>query len=116
MDKFDFEDTTFSMFDGFEDATDCAILNDDQVEESILDMETEKATTEPETDEDEVVDVNVDYDEDVPSADMVDIDADDVIAAERDIAYDPFEDDEIIDAVVGDDEIELDDDEIEEEE
>ena len=107
MEKPEFDNT----IDFFEDEVDCAIMSDPKFEEALADMATAPATAAEEVhDEDEdLVDTSMDYDGSIPKADIVDMDADDVLAAERDIAHDPFEDDELIDAAIGDEDIELDD-------
>lgn len=94
------EDLDF--FDGIED---CAILNDDQTDEAIADVATAQSTAEEELYDDEDVDVGVDYSDDIPDNDMVGLDVDDIIAAEREVQLFPLEDDELIDtAIDGDDE------------
>ena len=95
MEKPEFDNT----IDFFEDEVDCAIMSDPKFEEALADMATAPATAAEEVrDEDEdLVDTSMDYDGSIPKADIVDMDADDVLAAERDIAHDPFEDDELID-------------------
>ena len=96
----------------FDDEVDCAILSDPEFEESLADMASKMSTAQEELeDDDDLVDVNVDYTDSVPGADIVDMDADDIIAAERDIMHNPFEDEDLIDAAVGED-IEIEDDEI----
>lgn len=105
------------VLEGFEDEVDCAIMNDPEFREAVADMASKQSTAEEEVDhsEDEIVDTVIDYDESTPDADIVDMDADDLIAAERDIAHDPFEDDELIDIAIGEDpeidDIDLDDEE-----
>lgn len=105
------------VLESFEDEVDCAIMNDSDFREAIADMASKQSTAEEEVDhsEDEIVDTVIDYDESVPDADIVDMDADDLLAAERDIAHDPFEDDELIDIAIGEDpeidDIDLDDEE-----
>ena len=96
----------------FDDEVDCAILSDPEFEDSLADMASKMSTAQEELeDDDDLVDVNVDYTDSVPGADIVDMDADDIIAAERDIMHNPFEDEDLIDAAVGED-IEIEDDEI----
>jgi len=88
-----------------EDEIDCAILNDEQFAACLSDIDNAESTATEELNEEdeELVDVNVDYSEDIHSPDMVDMDADDLIAAERDVMTNPFEDDEIIDIATGGD-------------
>lgn len=97
--KFDY------ALESFDDEVDCAIMNDPEFREAVADMASKRSTAEEEVieDEDEVVDTNIDYDGSIPDADIVDMDADDMLAAERDIAHDPFEDDELIDIAIGED-------------
>ena len=78
----------------FEDTIDIALAVDD----SIDDIKDEDIS-----DEDDIVDTNINYDNDEVDNSIEGLDADDIIAAERDIAFDPFEDDEIIDIAIGDD-------------
>lgn len=92
----------------FEDEVDCAIVNDSKFESAMSDIANADSTAQEETTDDElgdddIVDTSIDYDDSIPGADMVSIDADDIIAAERDIAHDPFEDEDLMDAAVGDD-------------
>ena len=105
-----------SAIDSFADEVDCAILCDPKFEDSLAEMEASLPTAQEELDDDDMVDVNVDYTGSVPGADIVDMDADDIIATERDIMHNPFEDEDIVDAAVGEDfEIEDDDDIIDDE-
>ena len=92
-----------------EDPEDCAILGDEDMENALIDSDTEELP-----DDDDDIDLNQDFTGDIADLDIEGIDADDIIAAERDIAHDPFEDDELIDAATNggdDDDIFLDDDE-----
>lgn len=103
-----------STIDCFEDEIDYAIMCDPKFEEALADMASKQPTVEEERydddcDDEDYIDTDMDYYESTPSADIVDMDADDLLAAERDIAHDPFEDDEIIDIAIGDDDIEIDD-------
>lgn len=89
-----------------EDEVDCAILNDEQFAASLSNVDNAEPTSIDEIDDKEdedLVDPNVDYSEDIHSADMVDMDADDMIAAERDLMLNPFEDDDIIDTAIEND-------------
>ena len=91
-----------------EDPEDCAILGDEDMENALIDSDTEELP-----DDDDDIDLNQDFTGDIADLDIEGIDADDIIAAERDIAHDPFEDDELIDAATNggdDDDIFLDDD------
>ena len=78
----------------FEDAIDIALASDD----SIDDIEVEEDES-----EDDIVDTDISYEDDDIDNSLEGVDADDIIAAERDIAFNPFEDDEVIDAAIGDD-------------
>lgn len=99
-----------------EDPEDCAILGDEDMENALIDSDTEELPDDDDyedTDNDDI-DLNQDFTGDIADLDIEGIDADDIIAAERDIAHDPFEDDELIDAATNggdDDSIFLDDDE-----
>lgn len=91
-----------------EDPEDCAILGDEDMENALIDSDTEELP------DDDDIDLNQDFTGDIADLDIEGIDADDIIAAERDIAHDPFEDDELIDVATNggdDDYIFLDDDE-----
>ena len=78
----------------FEDAIDTALAVDD----SIDDIEVKEDES-----EDDIVDTDISYEgEDIDNS-LEGIDANEIIAAERDIAFNPFEDDEIIDTAIGDD-------------
>ncbi len=99
-----------------EDPEDCAILGDEDMENALIDSDTEELPDDDDcedTDDDDI-DLNQDFTGDIADLDIEGIDADDIIAAERDIAHDSFEDDELIDVATNggdDDYIFLDDDE-----
>lgn len=97
---------------GFDDEIDCACLSDEDFQEALADVNTAQPTADEEVNEDsdELADLNMDYTGCKPDADIVDQDADDLLATERDVAYDVFEDEDIIDAAVGDDEPDFDED------
>ena len=95
---------------GFDDEIDCACLSDEDFQEALADVNTAQSTADEELDDVDEIDLNMDYTGAKPDADIVDQDADDLLATERDIAYDVFEDEDIINAAVGDDEPEIDDD------
>lgn len=92
---------------GFDDEVDCAIIGDQDMQDALKALEENPNATivdeEIDLDSSDSIDPSVDYSDDVVSSDFTSIDADDVIAAERDMAYDPFKDDEIIDAATGGD-------------
>ena len=69
-----------SSIASFDDEVDCAILSDPEFEESLADMASKMSTSQEELEDDDLVDVNVDYTDSVPGADIVDMDADDIIA------------------------------------
>lgn len=97
-----------------EDPEDCAILGDEDMENALIDSDTEELPNDGDYEDDNDIDLNQDFTGDIADLDIEGIDADDIIAAERDIAHDPFEDDELIDAATNggdDDDIFLDDDE-----
>lgn len=110
-------DTQFDYaIEGFDDEVDCAIMNDPKFTEAIADMASQQPTAEEELttdDSEDMVDTTLDYEGSIPGTDITDMDADDLLAAERDIMHDPFEDDELFDAAIGDDpeidDIDLDD-------
>ena len=103
-----------------EDPEDCAILGDEDMENALIDSDTEELPDDDDcedTDDDDI-DLNQDFAGDIADLDIEGIEASMVayegviIAAERDIAHDPFEDDELIDAATNggdDDDIFLDD-------
>lgn len=98
-----------------EDPEDCAILGDEDMENALIDSDTEELPDDDDYDDidDDDIDLNQDFTGDIADLDIEGVDADDIIAAERDIAHDPFEDDELIDAATNggdDDDIFLDDD------
>ena len=82
----------------FEDAIDTALAVDDNIDDIKLD---DNSLSDEE--DDEIVDTNIDYIDDEIDNSIEGVDADDIIAAERDIAFDPFEDDEVIDIAIGSD-------------
>jgi len=82
----------------FEDAIDTALAVDDNIDDIKLD---DNSLSDEE--DDEIVDTNIDYIDDEVDNSIEGVDADDIIAAERDIAFDPFEDDEVIDIAIGSD-------------
>lgn len=82
----------------FEDAIDTALAVDDNIDDIKLD---DNSLSDEE--DDEIVDTNIDYIDDEVDNSIEGVDVDDIIAAERDIAFDPFEDDEIIDIAIGSD-------------
>lgn len=93
---------TFDTYFMFDDEIDCAIISDKQFFDAYDKMDAnafEKTLPSVDTN---VTDVTISYDENIPEADMVDTDADDVIAAERDLSYHPLEDDELIDSAIDD--------------
>lgn len=97
-----------------EDPEDCAILGDEDMENALIDSDTEDLPDDEDYEDDDDIDLNQDFTGDIADLDIEGVDADDIIAAERDIAHDPFEDDELIDAATNggdDDDIFLDDDE-----
>lgn len=97
----------------FEDELDCAILNDTRFMEALANIDTAQSTAEEETnDDDEQIDIHADYTNDLHEPDFISVDADEMIAAEREIELDPFEDEEIIDAALGDGAEEMLDDEV----
>lgn len=98
-----------------EDPEDCAILGDEDMENALINSDTEELPDDDDYDDidDDGIDLDQDFTGDIADLDIEGVDADDIIAAERDIAHDPFEDDELIDAATNggdDDSIFLDDD------
>ena len=94
----------------FDDEIDCACLSDEDFQEALASVNTAQPTVDEELDDEDEIDVNLDYTGSKPDADIVDQDADDLLAIERDLAYNPFEDEDIIDAAIGDDEPDFDED------
>lgn len=82
----------------FEDAIDTALAVDDNIDN--IELDDNSSSNE---EDDEIVDTNMNYIDDEIDNSIEGADADDIIAAERDIAFDPFEDDEIIDIAIGSD-------------
>lgn len=83
-----------SMLDTIDDEIDCAILNDEKFDKAASELyDIDNPAN------DEAIDLNTDFSEDIHSPDFVDMDADDMIAAERDIMINPFEEDELLDDV-----------------
>ena len=107
----------FSSIMDFDDEMDCACVSDEDFQKALEELENDKSTAEEEVDEgeDDVIDTQIEYYDSIPGADIVDMDADDMIAAARDIEFNPFEDDEIMDAAEAgakeSDDIDFDDDE-----
>lgn len=95
----------FDCVNSIEDPEDCAILDDESVEDALDDIESEGISDDDLVDDDEdiPVDTNQDYSGDMIDLDIEGADADEIIAAERDIAADPFEDDELIDIAMNTD-------------
>jgi hypothetical protein len=100
-----------SIFDGIEDEIDCAFLNDDGFNNSLEVLNNPESVDKYDVTDadmkkvDEVIDVNFDHSEIPFDNTMEDVDATDLLAAERDLIANPFEDDEIIEASIGDDDI-----------
>ena len=82
----------------FEDTVDTALAVDDNIDD--IELDDNSLSNE---EDDEIVDTNINYVDDEIDNSIEGADADDIIAAERDIAFDPFEDDEIIDIAIGSD-------------
>lgn len=96
---------------GIEDEVDCAIMNDEEFNNSLAELEkaeSEEAFDVADSAIDSMgqpIDSSLDY-SDVPlDHSPEDVIANDLIAADRDMALEPLEDDEILDAVMGDDDI-----------
>ena len=111
------DESIFDKMGYIDDEVDCAILRDDDFEKALsnidecIDNNNDKCVKESESyDEDyddfeddeidDIIDSNQDYSNDVVDNTVEGLDADEMLAAERDLAFDPFEDDEIIDAVI----------------
>lgn len=97
------EHQMFDTYFTFDDEIDCAIISDRQFFDAYDKMDANAYEKTLPSEDTNVTDVTISYDDSIPEADMVDTDADDVIAAERDLAHHPFEDDEIIDSIVDED-------------
>ena len=108
MDNIITQDLNLDLLDNIDDEIDCAIMSDPQFIEALSKIEAQDYLE----DEDEPTDLTVDYTDELVEPDIVSTDADDLLAAERDIAFDPFEDDELMDSIPdSDEEIEIEDDE-----
>jgi len=92
----------FDSMDPIEDELDCVIMSDRDIESSLRDLDIINSPVE-ETEED-VLDSNIDYNDASHDPDMVDMDADLMIAADRAIMMDPFEDEELDDILAEDEE------------
>lgn len=95
-----FDKDTHSDFCFFEleDEVDCAILGDQKFDDALNDIkEIDPEKVYPEED---IIDTTIDYDDTIPEADLVGLDADEFISAERDIAFDPLGEDELIDIAI----------------
>lgn len=90
MDKI-INDDLLDLFGGFDDEIDCAIIRDDNMESSLKELHNDDSDF-------DLLDPNINYTNDIHSADIVDMDADDYIAADRDINANPFEDDDLLEA------------------
>lgn len=89
-----------------DDVEDCAILTDEEMEKSIMDSNSQDFPDDDEDDlddEEDEIDIDQDFEDDIVDLNIEGVDGDDIIAAQRDIAYNPFEDDDIIDSAIGDD-------------
>ena len=100
-----------SIFNGIEDELDCAFLNDDAFNNSLDVLNNPESLDDHDVSEvdmeevEEPIDVNLDHSEVSIDNTIEDVDATDLLGAERDLWANPFEDDEIIDASIGDDNI-----------
>ena len=96
-----------NTIDAFEDVIDCSIIGDDDMQAALDQLEQDPNSTVVDEDLDmdrsDIFDHTVDFSDDIVSANFIDMDTDDMIASERDIIYDPFEDDDIIDSIAGND-------------
>ena len=90
---------------GFDDEVDCAILDDEEFNKALSELEA--GELELDDDEEDVLDTDLDYSETPVEADMVSVDADDLLAAERDLAFDPFEDEELMDSISDSDDTDI---------
>lgn len=91
----------------FEDEVDCAIVNDKKFQGAMDYIANDNSPFDDDSNinDDDISDMDIDLSLDYttnPGVQMEDIEADDIISAARDIAYNPFEDDEYIDAAIGD--------------
>lgn len=104
-------ETFDSIFNSIEDELDCAFLNDDSFNNSLDVLNNPESiddndVTEAEMKEvEEPIDINLDHSDVTIDNNIEDVDATDLLAAERDLWVSPFEDDEILDASIGDDDI-----------
>lgn len=100
-----------SIFNGIDDELDCVFLSDDTFNNSLDVLNNPESIDDNDVSEadmkevDEPIDVNLDHSEVSIDNTMEDVDATDLLGAERDLWANPFEDDEVIDASIGDDDI-----------
>lgn len=98
-----FDKDTHGHFDFLEDEIDCAIAGDIKFDQVLDELEKINPTTDSniELDHiDDVIDPTVDYSESMPDVDSVSIDADTLIDAEREINFNPLDEDELIETVI----------------
>jgi hypothetical protein len=113
MDKFKFDQTIPSSdsYDSvccFDDEVDAALAPDFRVSKMV--NELSEVEIDDEDDNEYIDDVDITND-DIEDPDVEDVDAEDLKDAEKDIMANPFEDDEVIDAAIGDsdtDELDID--------
>lgn len=94
----------------FEDEVDIALAINESDDEEFDEFDDEESIdNEIELDDENIedeIDTELDYSDEVPEVNDVDMRASDMIAAERDLLADPFEDDDVIDVAIGDEDLE----------
>lgn len=104
-----FDDLDAALIGDEEFAKACSMIETGNAEENVIEDEDDDDFSE--------VDPDTDYSDDLSDLDDVENDAKALIAADRELMKDPFEEDETIDAAIGDDADEyIEDDEDEDEE
>ena len=96
----------FNTMNLIDDEIDIALLNDDDFNSalnSIKEDDTSAFDLVDDLDEEDDVDTNIEYTDAGLDYSLEDIDANEIIAAERDIAINPFEDEELVDAATSND-------------
>jgi len=110
-------DNSFDSIFGIEDSIDAAIIGDEYVDEELANMKADADAgvlntpiseeldgDEFSADEDEdIIDSDMDYEEDLSDPDPVESDAIDYIEAEKELIKNPFEEDETIDIAINGD-------------
>ena len=89
-------ESEFDIMNDFDPELDCVIMSDEDIE---------KAKEAIANEEDDLIDISIDYSNDIHNPSFIDKDADMLIGAERDVIFEPFDDEEVMDLIGIDDEI-----------